>query len=89
MVFENAGEPLIFILSADFMERNLDYRIEVGVPILDKKIQAELLQVFDFQWRGSVKSRLVSKDFKNEYRKNDLPPFHAQLETYKYYADLS
>ncbi len=89
MVFENAGEPLIFILSADFMERNLDYRIEVGVPILDKKIQAEILQVFDFQWRGSVKSRLLSKDFKNEYRKNDLPPFHAQLETYKYYADLS
>jgi polyphosphate kinase len=85
LIFENAGDPLFYILSADFMERNIDYRIEVGVPIYCKTIQEDLSRVFDFQWKGSVKSRLITGDLKNVYRKTNLAPFHAQVETYKYY----
>jgi hypothetical protein len=58
----------------------------VGVIIKEKSIQQELDTIFDFQWRGSVKARLISPDLKNRYRKRNLPPFHAQLELYKYYA---
>jgi polyphosphate kinase len=89
LVFENGGEPLYYILSADLMERNIDKRIEVGVPILDKSIQKELALIFDFQWKGSVKSRLITGDFKNIYRSTNLAPFHAQVETYKHYLALS
>ena len=89
LVFENGGEPLYYILSADLMERNIDKRIEVGIPILDKKIQKELALIFDFQWKGSVKSRLITGDFKNIYRSTNLAPFHAQVETYKHYLALS
>ena len=89
LIFENAGNPLFYILSADFMERNIDYRIEVGVPIYCKTIQEDLSRVFDFQWKGSVKSRLITGDLKNVYRKTNLSPFHAQVETYKHYLALS
>ncbi|TBL29641.1 RNA degradosome polyphosphate kinase, partial [Klebsiella oxytoca] len=34
-VFTNKGDEKIFLSSADWMTRNLDYRIEVAVPLLD------------------------------------------------------
>jgi polyphosphate kinase len=83
--FENNGNPIYILTSADFMERNLDNRIEVGVIIKEHSIQQELDTIFDFQWRGSVKARLISPDLKNRYRKRNLPPFHAQVELYNYY----
>jgi polyphosphate kinase len=89
MIFENNGNPVYFISSADWMERNLDKRIEVGAPIFSKAIQQELDLIFDFQWRGSVKSRLIDKNLKNTYRKSDGLPFHAQAELYKYYNNCT
>jgi polyphosphate kinase len=88
MIFENNGNPVYFISSADWMERNLDKRIEVGTPILSKAVQQELDLIFNYQWRGSVKSRLIDKNLKNTYRKSDGSPFHAQMELYKYYKEL-
>jgi len=38
-IFHSGGEEQTYISSADWMTRNLDNRIEVGVPILDKKIK--------------------------------------------------
>ena len=89
MRFENDGNPIYILTSADFMERNLDNRIEVGVMIKEPIIQKELDTIFDYQWRGSVKARLISPDLKNRYRRRNLPPFHAQFELYNYYAAQS
>jgi polyphosphate kinase len=88
MVFHNNGAPQYFLSSADWMERNLDKRIEVGCPILDPDLQKELDTIFEYQWRGSVKSRLIDKQLKNIYRKTNGAPFHAQAELYKYYRRL-
>lgn len=89
MVFGNDGAPLFYIGSADLMERNLDHRIEVASPIFDTKIQEEIMAVFDYQWRGTVKSRWISSDMKNEYRRTDSPPFHAQHNLYLRYKTPS
>jgi polyphosphate kinase len=89
MIFQNDGNPTYIITSADFMERNLDNRIEVGVQVSDIFIQQELDLLFDYQWRGSVKARLISADFLNSYHKRDLPPFHAQKEIYQHFKWLS
>jgi polyphosphate kinase len=90
MIFHNNGKPLYFITSADWMERNLDQRIEVGCAVLDKEVQKELDVIFNYQWRGNVKSRVICKNLKNTYRKApDSIPFHAQVELYKYYKRLA
>ena len=89
MIFENDNNPVYILTSADFMERNMDNRIEVGVIIKEKFLQTELDTIFDYQWKGSVKARLITADLKNRYRKRNLPPFHAQVELYKYYLGKS
>jgi polyphosphate kinase len=87
-IFENAGKPEYIITSADLMERNLDNRVEVGVFVKSNEIQDELNRIFDFQWKGSVKARLISSDSKTRYRKRNLPPFHAQQELYSHYQSI-
>jgi len=84
-VFGNHGSPLYYIGSADLMERNLDARIEVATPIFDPKIQAEIDAILDYQWRGTVKSRWIDSDMKNEYRQQEGPAFHAQQNLYYRY----
>ncbi|HEX8459896.1 MAG TPA: polyphosphate kinase 1, partial [Segetibacter sp.] len=44
MIFENGGKGKFFISSADWMVRNLDHRIEVAIPVIDKSIRKELLK---------------------------------------------
>jgi polyphosphate kinase len=39
---ENGGDPAAFIGSADFMERNLDRRVEVLCPVLDSSLRGYL-----------------------------------------------
>ena len=86
MIFGNNGNPQFYIGSADLMERNLNYRIEVAAPIYDPRIQSEITEIFQYQWRGTVKSRWITSDMKNEYRRTDGPPFHAQRNIYARYA---
>lgn len=40
--FENGGDPLFFIGSADWMRRNLDRRMEAITPVFAQKIKEEL-----------------------------------------------
>ena len=86
-IFENNGDPVHIITSADWMERNLDQRIEVGMTVKDVAVKSELNRIFDFQWRGSVKARNISADLKNRYNERNLPPFHAQRELYLSYLE--
>ncbi len=89
VIFGNGGTPETYISSADWMERNLDQRIEVGAKIIDPQIQTEIALIFDYQWRGSVKARSISANYKNLYSKRDLPPFHAQQQLFAHYKQLS
>ncbi|MFB0911248.1 MAG: polyphosphate kinase 1, partial [Flavobacterium sp.] len=85
-IFGNAGQTEVFISSADFMNRNLDGRVEVTCPIYDQEIKKELIDNFDLGWKGNVKARVHSANLDNKYReKNSDPVFRAQIETYKYY----
>jgi polyphosphate kinase len=86
MIFGNGGKPLYFLTSADWMERNLDKRIEVGCPILCPNLQKELDLIFDYQWRGNNKARIIDQKQKNAYRsKEGMESFHYQEEMYNYY----
>ena len=43
--FENGGAPLMYLGSADLMERNLDRRVEVLCPIVDRDLEEYLRTV--------------------------------------------
>lgn len=86
-VFHSNGNPKYYISSADLMARNLDHRIEVGVPIWDDEIKEEIQTMLDIQWKDNVKARFLGKKNLNHYRRaepNDTP-FRSQVETYNYF----
>ncbi len=60
MICCNGGKSRTFIMSADLMTRNLDRRVEVGIPINDKKIEQTLHEYFATQWHDNVKSRIIA-----------------------------
>ncbi len=84
-IFENEGDPKIYISSADWMTRNMDYRVEVSCPIYDESIKNEILETFNISWEDNVKARVHSLAQDNAYRKNDKPPLRSQFALYEYY----
>lgn len=82
-IFENGGDPKIYISSADWMTRNLDYRVEITCPVYDEDIKNELRDTFDICWKDNVKARDLSNP--NTYRKNDRPKHRSQFAMYDYY----
>lgn len=63
-IFGRPGEVgfRIYMGSADLMERNLDRRVEVLVPITDGAVQAELLEAFAMTWRDDQFSWVLGTD---------------------------
>lgn len=86
-IFENAGNPRIYISSADWMTRNMDYRVEVSCPVYDKDLQKELMETFKICWSDNVKARRITEKQDNAYRRNNKPPVRAQLALYEYYLN--
>lgn len=85
--FANAGSPKVYISSADWMTRNLDYRVEVGCPIYDEDIKRELMDTFEICWKDNLKARVFSEKQDNAYRKTKPPKIRSQFETYNYYVN--
>lgn len=86
-IFENGGDPKVYISSADFMTRNIDHRVEVSCPIYDPDIKNEIIENFEIGWRDNVKARVFSLKNDNAYRRNNKPPLRSQYEMYNYYLN--
>ena len=89
-IFTVGNEERVFIGSADWMSRNLDRRVEVCTPILDKRIQKLLREVFAIQWADNVKARDLADQMHNPYvqHSSDEPAHRSQTELYDYYAAM-
>ncbi|HRP90117.1 MAG TPA: polyphosphate kinase 1 [Edaphocola sp.] len=85
-IFNNEGAEKVFLSSADWMVRNLDYRIEVACPILDDSLKKEIIDMMNIQLSGNVKVRILDNKQSNKYkeRKKDEKVFRAQKEVYFY-----
>jgi len=87
MIFSNNDDPLYYISSADLMERNLDKRIEVGIPVYDKDVQAEIATIFNMQWNDSVKARILDKHQRNKYRTVAGEQLQSQQKLVEFYTE--
>lgn len=84
-IFGNGGKEKMYIGSADLMTRNLDNRIEVLTPILDKDIYRVIRYTVELQLADNVKARLIDAKQENSYlsRKGDYIE-SSQHRTYEY-----
>jgi polyphosphate kinase len=83
-LFHNAGNEEIYISSADWMIRNLDYRVEVAVPIMDKALKNELKHVLKIKLSDNVKARLLDNELSNQYVPSVGKKVHSQRAIYDY-----
>lgn len=84
IVFENGGNPAYFLSSADWMPRNLDYRVEVTVPVYDPRIKRQLQDHLDIIWKDNVKSRWHNEEQDNAYRMIKGPKIRSQYVLNEY-----
>jgi polyphosphate kinase len=76
--FENGGNPLIYLSSADWMPRNFFRRVEAAFPIEDPVIRAEIDRIIALYWRDNVKARELLPDGTYQRRGDSEPPFSVQ-----------
>jgi polyphosphate kinase len=67
MVFENQGDSQVYISSADWMTRNLDHRVEVGVPIYDQHLKQLVINILELQFKDCCKARVIDVEQQNKY----------------------
>ncbi len=61
--FGNGGDPLVYIGSADWMDRNLSRRVEVAFPIEQPELKARLIdEILAISMADNVKARQLFAD---------------------------
>jgi polyphosphate kinase len=75
----NERDFSVYIGSADLMERNLDRRVEVTVPIEDPRLQTELVEAFEITWRDDLFTWVLGTD-RRWRRLQPVNDFSAQAE---------
>lgn len=90
MVFCNNNKPELYISSADWMTRNLDYRIEVGAPVLDPVLRERIMTIFRIQANDNQKARIVDAEQKNEYvhAQEGAMPVRSQIAIHEFLDGL-
>ncbi|MBD9250918.1 MAG: polyphosphate kinase [Cronobacter sakazakii] len=88
-IFENGGDKRVYLSSADWMTRNIDYRIEVAAPLLDPRLKQRILDIIDILFSDTVKARYVDKELSNRYvPRGNRRKVRAQLAIYDYIKSL-
>jgi polyphosphate kinase len=84
-IFHNEGKEDMYISSADWMVRNLHYRIETLVPVFNEPIKKIIRTTIKFQMNENVKARIIGLNNNNNYRstQSDLA-VRSQIDTYYY-----
>lgn len=87
-VFHNAGDPEVFISSADLMQRNLDFRVEVGCPIYAPELKKKVIDILEIQFADRAKARIIDAEQSNSYLpRGNRKKIRSQMEIYHYLRD--
>ena len=69
--FQNAGDPEVYLASADWMTRNLDKRIEILFPVLAQPLKKRILNALNLYLADNQKSHELQPDGTWKKRKPD------------------
>ncbi|WP_279028061.1 polyphosphate kinase 1 [Gibbsiella quercinecans] len=84
-VFENKGDKKVYLSSADWMTRNIDYRIEVAVLMLDPTLKQRVLDILEILFSDTVKARYLDKELSNSYvPRGNRRKVRSQVAIYDY-----
>ncbi|MGI9036011.1 MAG: polyphosphate kinase 1, partial [Pyrinomonadaceae bacterium] len=85
--FENGGHDEIYIGSADWMYRNLDRRVEVVVPVKDKKIHRNIKEnILDIYLKDTANAQLLMPD--GSYQKIQSADGEAPFDSQMYFVGM-
>lgn len=60
--FENGGIPEFYLSSADWMQRNLDRRVEIAFPVESEALKQRLMGILEVSLRDNTKARVMGPD---------------------------
>lgn len=88
--FFHGGTEKVFLSSADWMARNLHFRIEMAFPVYQQRLKQIIIDNIDYQLRDNVKSRDLDHKCYNQYRRDEhKKKFQSQIEMHRYFRDLN
>lgn len=71
------------------MTRNIDYRIEVAVAVLDPILKQRILDIIAILMSDTLKARFVDKELSNRYvPRGNRRKVRSQLSIYEYIKSL-
>lgn len=89
LICENGGDPSIYISSADWMTRNLDYRIEVTVPIRSERLKKRIMDIINIHFTDTVKARVIDGEMSNNYvPRGNRKKIRSQVAIYDYIKQM-
>ena len=81
-IFNNNEQELVYLGSADWMNRNIYSRIEVCFPVYDELIKKELKEIIQIQLSDNTQAVAINELLQNIPVKNDQQPVRSQEEIY-------
>jgi polyphosphate kinase len=81
--FRNGGHEEVYLASADWMERNLDRRLEVLFPADHGALRRRLIGILDTFFADNAKARRLLPDGEYEAVNEGDEPLRAQQEFYR------
>ncbi len=84
--FECGGKPRIWMGSADWMQRNLDHRVELVFPI-EAELQDRAEEILEVMWNDNVNTRVMQPDA--SYQLVDRRGSRKILNSHRAFSDMA
>ena len=83
-LFGKGKDQKVYLSSADLMERNLDWRVEVAFPILNAELRQQVAEMMELQIQDTAKARFLDETQSNPYVGVDADGVRVQDATRAY-----